>query len=48
MNVVKHEGQLVVEMERTDSDIHRYLDTLTQLLNRKAASLTTLQKKYAE
>jgi len=45
VNIVKQEGQLMADMDRVNSDIRYYLDSLTQLLNRKAASLTALQKR---
>ena len=35
----------MAEMDRVNSDIRHYLDSLTQLLGRKAASLTSLQKR---
>jgi hypothetical protein len=45
VQIVKHEGQLMADMDRVNSDIRHYLDSLNQLLNRKAASVIALQQR---
>jgi hypothetical protein len=46
VQIVKSEGQLLAEVDRVNSDVHSYLDNFHTLLNKKASSILSLQKKY--
>lgn len=46
VQIVKSEGQLLAEVDRVNSDVHSYLNNFHTLLNKKASSILSLQKKY--